>query len=122
MAADRSSRSRASSALVLIWLACAAALVAQQQTSIGPVPRVMWVSGVFQPVDRQPIAPTETVTLAVYSDQDGGNHGREKAGTFDQQRERQHAAGDGETRSKSGIGGHVGDITALLRLMAASGR
>ena len=33
----------------------------------------MWVSGVFQPVDRQPIAPTETVTLAVYSDQDGGN-------------------------------------------------
>lgn len=73
MAADRSSRSRASSALVLIWLACAAPLVAQQQTSIGPVPRVMWVSGVFQPVDRQPIAPTETVTLAVYSDQDGGN-------------------------------------------------
>jgi len=73
MAADRSSRSRACSALVLVWLAGSVALLGQPQTSTGPVPRVMWVSGVFHPADGQAIAPTETVTLAVYRDQEGGD-------------------------------------------------
>ena len=73
MAANRTSRSGACSALVLTWLACSVALLAQPQAPTGPVPRVMWVSGVFRPADRQPIAPTETVTLAVYRDQEGGD-------------------------------------------------
>jgi hypothetical protein len=73
MAADRMSRSWACSALLLTWLACSVALLAQQPTAVAPVPRVMWVSGVFHQADGQPIAPTETVTLAVYRDQNGGD-------------------------------------------------
>src|SRR4029453_680875 len=73
MAANRSSRSREYSLVVFFWLACAAALPAQQQTSIAPVPRVMWFSGTLRPVDGLPTAPVETVTLAVYRDRDGGD-------------------------------------------------
>ncbi len=37
-----------------------------------PVPRVINISGVFQPVDGQPLQPMETVTLAIYADATGG--------------------------------------------------
>jgi hypothetical protein len=73
MAADRLSRSWVCSAVVLLWLAGSGALLAQQQTSTAPVPRVMWVNGVVRPVDGRPVAPTETVTLSVYREKDGGD-------------------------------------------------
>jgi hypothetical protein len=72
MAANRISRSLAYFSSALLWLACSAALVAQQQTSVSPVPRVVWFSGTFRPVDGRPIAPVEIVTLAVYRDETGG--------------------------------------------------
>ena len=61
----------------LVWLACFPALHAQQisggSTALTPVPRLVWFSGSFQPADRLPIAPVETVTLAVYRDEQGGD-------------------------------------------------
>jgi hypothetical protein len=36
------------------------------------VPRLIWFSGSFHPANRQPIAPVESVTLAVYADEQGG--------------------------------------------------
>ncbi|HMF97094.1 MAG TPA: hypothetical protein VKE96_22505 [Vicinamibacterales bacterium] len=60
----------------LMWLACLAGARAQQSaiapTSIAPVPRVMWFSGSFHPADGLPIAPVETITLAVYREEEGG--------------------------------------------------
>jgi hypothetical protein len=41
-------------------------------TSSGSVPRVINITGVFQPVDGQPLRPLETVTLAIYTDETGG--------------------------------------------------
>jgi hypothetical protein len=38
-----------------------------------PVPRLVWFSGSFRPVDGLAIAPVETVTLAVYRDEQGGD-------------------------------------------------
>jgi len=60
----------------LMWATCFSRVNAQQ-TSVGPaaltpVPRVVWFSGSFRPADGQPVAPVETVTLAVYADQEGG--------------------------------------------------
>ncbi len=45
---------------------------AQSPASQVSVPRVITVTGVFQPVDGQPPQAVETVTLAVYADQVGG--------------------------------------------------
>src|SRR4026209_495192 len=73
MAADRISRSRASSLIVLLWLACSAALLAQPQPAPAPVPRVGWFSGVFRPADGLTIAPVEIVTLAIHREQNGGD-------------------------------------------------
>ena len=36
------------------------------------VPRLINISGVFQPADGQPPTPVEVVTLSIYADQDGG--------------------------------------------------
>jgi len=72
MAANRISRSLAYASCALLWLACSAALFAQQQNSIAPVPRVVWFSGAFRPADGLPSAPVEIVTLAIYRDQNGG--------------------------------------------------
>ena len=36
------------------------------------VPRLINISGVFQPADGQPPAPVEVVTLSIYAEQDGG--------------------------------------------------
>jgi hypothetical protein len=60
----------------LMWATCLSQVNAQQ-TSAGaaaftPVPRVVWFSGAFKPADGQPAAPVETVTLAVYAEQEGG--------------------------------------------------
>jgi hypothetical protein len=49
-----------------------------QQTSISPgaltpVPRVVWFSGSFHPADGQSIGATESVTLAVYTAEQGGD-------------------------------------------------
>ena len=61
----------------LIWLACLSGLNAQQTSAergaVAPVPRLVWFSGSFRPADRLPVAPVETVTLAVYRDQQGGD-------------------------------------------------
>jgi hypothetical protein len=38
----------------------------------GSVPRLIFLSGVFQPVDGRPPAPVEGVTLSIYSDPEGG--------------------------------------------------
>jgi hypothetical protein len=58
-------------------LACLPALQAQQlsggSTAPTPVPRVVWFSGAFHPADGLPIAPVETVTLAVYHEEQGGD-------------------------------------------------
>jgi len=63
--------------IALVWLACFPALHAQQipggSTALTPVPRLVWFSGTFQPADKLPIAPVETVTLAVYHDEQGGD-------------------------------------------------
>ncbi len=64
-------------AVAIIWVACLSGLHAQQ-TSIGPgaltpVPRVVWFSGSFHPADGQPIAAAESVTLAVYTAEQGGD-------------------------------------------------
>ena len=61
----------------LIWLACLSGLNAQQ-TAVGPgvltpVPRLIWFSGSFRPADGLPAAPVESVTLAVYPGQKGGD-------------------------------------------------
>ena len=59
-----------------VWLASAFSVSAQQTsvvpTALTPVPRVVWFSGAFHPADGQPVAKIETVTLAVYADQQGG--------------------------------------------------
>jgi hypothetical protein len=70
-------RTRVCGAVALVCLACLPGLHAQQ-TSVGPatpapVPRLVWFSGAFRPADRSPVAPIETVTLAVYHDQEGGD-------------------------------------------------
>jgi hypothetical protein len=60
----------------LIWLASLSGLSAQQSSAgpaaLTPVPRLVWFSGSFHPADGLPIARVESVTLAVYSDQQGG--------------------------------------------------
>jgi hypothetical protein len=62
--------------VVLIWLAGLSGMQAQQSSGNGgppaPVPRVVWFNGSFRPADGLAIAPLETVTLAIYRDQEGG--------------------------------------------------
>src|SRR5262249_15057078 len=58
--------------VAIVWLACLSGVKAQQ-TAIGPaalapVPRLVWFSGAFRPA-----AAVESVTLAVYADQEGGD-------------------------------------------------
>ena len=77
MAAGPSYRLRACYTAGLLWVVCASGLHAQQNpiasSAPTPVPRVVWFSGSFRPVDRLPITPVEIVTFAVYHDQDGGS-------------------------------------------------
>ncbi len=60
-------------AAIVVWLASSVGALAQSaQTSSVSVPRVITVTGVFQPVDGQPPRAVETVTLAVYAEATGG--------------------------------------------------
>ena len=77
MVAEARYRTQVGLRTALIWLACLSGLQAQQ-TSVGPsaltpVPRVVWFSGFFRPADGLPNAPVESVTLAVYHDEQGGD-------------------------------------------------
>ena len=56
--------------LMTVLLLMPAAVFAQDSTV--SVPRVINITGVFRPVDGQPPAAVETVTLAVYADPEGG--------------------------------------------------
>jgi hypothetical protein len=77
MAPGVSVRTQLCCTAALIWLACFQGLQAQQTSvdpaALTPVPRLVWFSGAFRPANGLPIAPVESVTLAVYSDQQGGN-------------------------------------------------
>jgi hypothetical protein len=60
-------------AAVFVCLGLAPALHGQTGPAPGSVvPRVMWFSGTYQPVDGSPPAPVESVTLSVYHDEKGG--------------------------------------------------
>jgi hypothetical protein len=49
-----------------------AILAQSSQGSSVAVPRLINIGGVFRPADGQPAGPTETVTLSVYADEEGG--------------------------------------------------
>ena len=64
-------------AAMIIALASGGASLAQSSQSSNPspsisVPRLISVSGVFRPADRQPPNRVEAVTLAIYADESGG--------------------------------------------------
>jgi hypothetical protein len=69
--------SRIGCLVTFLWVAAVTGLHAQQtpppSTILTPVPRVLWFSGAFRPADHLPVAPVETVTVAVYRDRDGGD-------------------------------------------------
>jgi endosialidase-like protein len=58
-------------ALIVVFLLASASVQAQtdQQPS---VPRLINITGVYRPASGQPSAPVETVTLAIYADEQGG--------------------------------------------------
>jgi hypothetical protein len=59
--------------LVLVVLAPRLLFAQSAQSVSSPsVPRLINVSGVFQPANGQPAANVETVTLSIYADQEGG--------------------------------------------------
>ena len=58
-------------ASIVIGFASAVAALAQSSTPAA-VPRVINLTGVFQPVDGQPPRAVETVTLAIYAEPTGG--------------------------------------------------
>ena len=67
----------ASALATIIVLTSTASVHAQslKHTDSAPstsVPRLINVSGVFQPADGQPPAPVEVVTLSIYAEPDGG--------------------------------------------------
>ena len=43
-----------------------------QPTPSATVPRVIYLSGVIQPADGQPLGPVETVTFSIYAEETGG--------------------------------------------------
>jgi hypothetical protein len=59
----------------LIVLILSAGVVSAQSTpspTPEPVPRLVTISGVFRPADRQPAGRFETVTLSLYAEKEGG--------------------------------------------------
>jgi hypothetical protein len=63
----------ATRALLVSIVLFPSAILAQSAQSVSPsVPRLINVSGVFQPANGQPAAAVETVTLSIYADQEGG--------------------------------------------------
>ena len=62
-------------ACVSVSLACllsATIVSAQPRQHSAAVPRVVRITGVFVPANGQPTGPVETVTLAIYADEQGG--------------------------------------------------
>src|SRR5262245_10657459 len=61
-------------ALLLVMVLAPSAIAAQssQLVSSAAVPRLIEVTGVFRPADGLPAGPTETVTLSIYADPEGG--------------------------------------------------
>jgi hypothetical protein len=59
-------------ATILAAFPLRAAQAQGQSTSPAALPRVMTITGVFQPADGQPPRPVETLTLAIYADAVGG--------------------------------------------------
>ncbi len=62
---------------IIVVLLLPASLFAQSAKSAAPdasisVPRLIKMSGVFQPADGQPLAPVEVVTLSIYTEPEGG--------------------------------------------------
>ena len=62
------------SVVLLVVVVSASAMSAQssQSASSQSVPRLINVSGVFQPANGQPASAVETVTLSIYADAEGG--------------------------------------------------
>ena len=63
----------AMSALIVVVLSASA--VSAQSTpapTSESVPRLVTITGVFRPVDRQPAGRFETVTLSLYAEKEGG--------------------------------------------------
>src|SRR5262245_60143171 len=59
--------------LALIVLSPSAIVAQSSQTVSSPsVPRLITVTGMFQPANGQPAGAAETVTLSIYADQQGG--------------------------------------------------
>ena len=61
--------------LVVMLLLLLSASVSSAQSVQQPtpsVPRLITITGAFRPADGQPPAPSETVTLAIYADPQGG--------------------------------------------------
>src|SRR4051812_40261957 len=61
-----------SSVIVVALSAGAVSAQSAQSLSSEPVPRVVTITGVFRPADRQPAGRFETVTLSLYAEQEGG--------------------------------------------------
>src|SRR3954469_2165269 len=58
--------------VVLLSLPTSVALAQSDQQPTASVPRLINITGGFRPADGQPPATVETVTLAIYADQEGG--------------------------------------------------
>src|SRR3954469_8732893 len=58
--------------VVLLSLPTSVALAQSDQQPTASVPRLINITGVFRPADGQPPAAVETVTLAIYADEQGG--------------------------------------------------
>ena len=63
---------RIGTVLILVVLLVAPRVLIGQSASSVTVPRLIQITGVFQPVDGQPPSAVEIVSLSVYSDADGG--------------------------------------------------
>ena len=59
-----------SSVIVVALSAGAVSAQSAQSLSSEPVPRVVTITGVFRPADRQPAGRFETVTLSLYAEQE----------------------------------------------------
>src|SRR3954467_3786677 len=56
-----------------LFLSVSASVTAQTDQQVSPlVPRLINITGVFRAADGQPSAAVETVTLAIYADEQGG--------------------------------------------------
>src|SRR5436190_215473 len=58
--------------ILLVVVLIVPGLSSAQSASSVTVPRLIQITGVFQPVDGQPPSAVEIVTLSVYADADGG--------------------------------------------------